>query len=131
MSKRTEISTAGVERSLHADALGIPVLVCTFAVAAFAEVASLLRLTAASLLDDLAVSEFAGRVSYSAGGGWTIKPAIDEGLPVPVLSAAASERFSSRGESHHKDNVLSAIPYRAGAHFDKPAGKRAACRRKS
>ena len=86
----------------------------------------LLDLTAASLVKDPTLSEFAGRVSDSGEGRWTIKAAIDEGVPVPVLSTALYERFSSRGESDYQDKLLSAMRYQFGGHLEKPAGKQAA-----
>ena len=86
----------------------------------------LLDLTAASLVKDPALSEFAGRVSDSGEGRWTIKAAIDEGVPVPVLSSALYERFSSRGEADFQDKLLSAMRYQFGGHLEKPAGKQAA-----
>src|SRR5579862_6229818 len=86
----------------------------------------LLDLTAASLVKDPALSEFAGRVSDSGEGRWTIKAAIDEGVPVPVLSTALYERFSSRGEADYQDKLLSAMRFQFGGHLEKPAGKRAA-----
>ena len=86
----------------------------------------LLDLTAASLAKDPALAEFAGRVSDSGEGRWTIKAAIDEGVPVPVLSAALYERFSSRGEADYQDKLLSAMRYQFGGHLEKPAGKQAA-----
>jgi 6-phosphogluconate dehydrogenase len=86
----------------------------------------LLDLTAASLVKDPALSEFAGRVSDSGEGRWTIKAAIDEGVPVPVLSTALYERFSSRGEADFQDKLLSAMRYQFGGHLEKPAGKQAA-----
>jgi 6-phosphogluconate dehydrogenase len=86
----------------------------------------LLDLTAASLAKDPELSEFAGRVSDSGEGRWTIKAAIDEGVPVPVLSSALYERFSSRGEADYQDKVLSAMRYQFGGHLEKPAGKGAA-----
>jgi 6-phosphogluconate dehydrogenase len=86
----------------------------------------LLDLTAAALLKDPGLSEFKGRVSDSGEGRWTIKAAIDEGVPVPVLSSALYERFSSRGESDYQDKLLSAMRYQFGGHVEKPAGKRAA-----
>jgi 6-phosphogluconate dehydrogenase len=86
----------------------------------------LLDLTAASLAKDPALSEFAGRVSDSGEGRWTIKAAIDEGVPVPVLSAALYERFTSRGEADYQDKLLSAMRYQFGGHLEKPAGKHAA-----
>jgi 6-phosphogluconate dehydrogenase len=86
----------------------------------------LLDLTATALVKDPGLSEFKGRVSDSGEGRWTIKAAIDEGVPVPVLSSALYERFSSRGESDYQDRLLSAMRYQFGGHLEKPAGKRAA-----
>jgi len=86
----------------------------------------LLDLTAAALVKDPGLSEFKGRVSDSGEGRWTIKAAIDEGVPVPVLSSALYERFSSRGESDYQDKLLSAMRYQFGGHVEKPTGKRAA-----
>jgi 6-phosphogluconate dehydrogenase len=86
----------------------------------------LLDLTAASLVKDPELSEFAGRVSDSGEGRWTIKAAIDEGVPVPVLSAALYQRFSSRGEADYQDKLLSAMRYQFGGHLEKPAGKQTA-----
>jgi len=86
----------------------------------------LLDLTATALVKDPALSEFKGRVSDSGEGRWTIKAAIDEGVPVPVLSSALYERFSSRGESDYQDKLLSAMRYEFGGHLEKPAGKKAA-----
>jgi 6-phosphogluconate dehydrogenase len=85
----------------------------------------LLDLTAASLVKDSALSKFAGRVSDSGEGRWTIKAAIDEGVPAFVLSAALYERFSSRGEADFADKVLSAMRYQFGGHIEKPDAKRA------
>jgi 6-phosphogluconate dehydrogenase len=85
----------------------------------------LLDLTAASLVQDPALSKFAGRVSDSGEGRWTIKAAIDEGVPAFVLSAALYERFSSRGEADFADKVLSAMRYQFGGHIEKPDAKRA------
>jgi len=81
----------------------------------------LLDLTAAALLKDSALSGFAGRVSDSGEGRWTIKAAIDEGVPVPVLTTALYERFSSRGEADYQDKVLSAMRYGFGGHLEKTA----------
>jgi len=86
----------------------------------------LLDLTASSLVKDPALSEFAGRVSDSGEGRWTIKAAIDEAVPVPVLSTALYQRFSSRGEADFQDKLLSAMRYQFGGHLEKPSGKRAA-----
>ncbi|HTF71536.1 MAG TPA: decarboxylating 6-phosphogluconate dehydrogenase [Edaphobacter sp.] len=83
----------------------------------------LLDLTAAGLVKDPALSQFAGRVSDSGEGRWTIKAAIDEGVPVPVLSAALYQRFSSRGEADYQDKLLSAMRYGFGGHLEKAAGK--------
>jgi 6-phosphogluconate dehydrogenase len=76
----------------------------------------LLDLTAASFTKDPALSEFSGRVSDSGEGRWTINAAIDEAVPVPVLSAALYQRFSSRGEAEFPDRVLSAMRYQFGGH---------------
>ena len=86
----------------------------------------LLDLTAAALVEDPALAKFAGRVSDSGEGRWTIKAAIDEGVPVPVLSTALYERFASRGEADYQDKVLSAMRYGFGGHLEKPGGKQAA-----
>ena len=85
----------------------------------------LLDLTAAALVEDPALSKFAGRVSDSGEGRWTIKAAIDEAVPVPVLSTALYQRFSSRGESDYQDKLLSAMRYQFGGHLEK-SGKQAA-----
>jgi 6-phosphogluconate dehydrogenase len=85
----------------------------------------LLDLTAGALIQDPALARFSGRVSDSGEGRWTIKAAIDEGVPVPVLSAALYERFSSRGEAEFADKLLSAMRYEFGGHVEKPAAKRA------
>jgi 6-phosphogluconate dehydrogenase len=81
----------------------------------------LLDLTATALMEDPALAKFAGRVSDSGEGRWTIKAAIDEAVPVPVLSAALYQRFSSRGESDYQDKVLSAMRYGFGGHLEKSA----------
>lgn len=83
----------------------------------------LLDLTAASLAADPELSKFGGRVSDSGEGRWTIKAAIDEGVPVPVLSAALYQRFASRGEADYQDKLLSAMRFGFGGHLEKPAGK--------
>ncbi|HEY3936588.1 MAG TPA: decarboxylating 6-phosphogluconate dehydrogenase [Bryobacteraceae bacterium] len=83
----------------------------------------LLDLTAASLVKDPALSQFAGRVSDSGEGRWTIKAAIDEAVPAPVLSAALYQRFSSRGEADYQDRLLSAMRFGFGGHLEKAAGK--------
>jgi 6-phosphogluconate dehydrogenase len=82
----------------------------------------LLDLQAAALIKDPDLSKFAGRVSDSGEGRWTIKAAIDEGVPAHVLSSALYERFSSRGESDFADKLLSAMRYEFGGHIEKPAG---------
>src|SRR5258705_1122602 len=82
----------------------------------------LLDLTAAALTADPTLGTFAGRVSDSGEGRWTIKAAIDEGVPAPVLSAALYERFSSRGEADFADKLLSAMRYEFGGHVEKHAG---------
>ena len=82
----------------------------------------LLDLTAAALIQDPAMSKFAGRVSDSGEGRWTIKAAIDEGVPAHVLSSALYERFSSRGEADFADKLLSAMRYEFGGHLEKRAG---------
>jgi 6-phosphogluconate dehydrogenase len=83
----------------------------------------LLDLTAASLVKDPSLSEFAGRVSDSGEGRWTLKAAIDEGVPTPVLSASLYQRFSSRGEADFEDKVLSAMRFQFGGHVEKSEGK--------
>jgi 6-phosphogluconate dehydrogenase len=83
----------------------------------------LLDLTATALIDDPALAKFAGRVSDSGEGRWTIKAAIDEAVPVPVLSAALYQRFTSRGEADYQDRLLSAMRYGFGGHLEKVAAK--------
>jgi len=85
----------------------------------------LLDLSAAALIQDPALANFAGRVSDSGEGRWTIKAAIDEGVPAHVLSSALYERFASRGEADFADKLLSAMRYQFGGHLEKPAHKRA------
>jgi 6-phosphogluconate dehydrogenase len=82
----------------------------------------LLDLTAAALIEDPALSRFSGRVSDSGEGRWTIKAAIDEAVPAPVLSTALYQRFSSRGEADYGDKLLSAMRWQFGGHHEKPAG---------
>jgi len=79
----------------------------------------LLDLSAAALARDPALSGFAGRVSDSGEGRWTIKAAIDEGVPAHILSSALYERFSSRGEADFANKVLSAMRYEFGGHIEK------------
>jgi 6-phosphogluconate dehydrogenase len=83
----------------------------------------LLDLTAAALQDDPALDRFAGRVSDSGEGRWTIQAAIDEAVPAPVLTAALYARFKSRGEADFQNRLLSALRHRFGGHEEKPAGK--------
>ncbi len=80
----------------------------------------LLDLTAAALVEDPGLAKFAGRVSDSGEGRWTIKAAIDEAVPVPVLTTALYERFSSRGEADFQNKVLSAMRFQFGGHVEKP-----------
>jgi 6-phosphogluconate dehydrogenase len=80
----------------------------------------LLDLSAAALIKDPELEGFQGRVSDSGEGRWTIKAAIDEAVPVPVLSSALYERFSSRGEADFANKLLSAMRYEFGGHREKP-----------
>jgi 6-phosphogluconate dehydrogenase len=79
----------------------------------------LLDLTASALLGDPTLAKFAGRVSDSGEGRWTIKAAIDEAVPAPVLTTALYERFSSRGEADFQNKLLSAMRYEFGGHVEK------------
>jgi 6-phosphogluconate dehydrogenase len=79
----------------------------------------LLDLTAAALVEDPQLTTFAGRVSDSGEGRWTIMAAVDEGVPANVLTAALYERFSSRGEADFADKVLSAMRKQFGGHDEK------------
>jgi 6-phosphogluconate dehydrogenase len=79
----------------------------------------LLDLTAGALLDDPKLERFAGRVSDSGEGRWTIHASIDEGVPSPVLTTALYQRFSSRGEADFADKVLSAMRHAFGGHEEK------------
>jgi 6-phosphogluconate dehydrogenase len=83
----------------------------------------LLDLTATALAEDPTLSKFAGRVSDSGEGRWTIKAAIDEGVPVPVLTSALYERFTSRGEADYQDKLLSAMRFGFGGHLEKTGVK--------
>jgi 6-phosphogluconate dehydrogenase len=83
----------------------------------------LLDLTASALAEDPLLTKFGGRVSDSGEGRWTIKAAIDEGVPTPVLTTALYERFSSRGQADFSDKLLSAMRYEFGGHLEKPAAK--------
>ena len=80
----------------------------------------LLDLQAAALIKDPALAKFGGRVSDSGEGRWTIKAAIDEGVPAHVLSSALYERFSSRGEADFANKLLSAMRFEFGGHIEKP-----------
>jgi 6-phosphogluconate dehydrogenase len=81
----------------------------------------LLDLTATALAQDPGLSKFAGRVSDSGEGRWTIKASIDEAVPTPVLTAALYERFGSRGDADYSDKLLSAMRFEFGGHLEKPA----------
>ena len=83
----------------------------------------LLDLTASALAGDPQLAKFAGRVSDSGEGRWTIKASIDEAVPSPVLTTALYERFSSRGEADFADKLLSAMRYEFGGHLEKAEGK--------
>ena len=80
----------------------------------------LLDLTAKALIKDPQLDHFAGRVSDSGEGRWTIKASIDEGVPTPVLTTALYERFSSRGNAEFQDKLLSAMRFEFGGHHEKP-----------
>jgi 6-phosphogluconate dehydrogenase len=82
-----------------------------------------LDLTATALLADPTLAGFEGRVSDSGEGRWTVKAAVDEAVPVHVLTAALYERFSSRGEADFANKVLSAMRYEFGGHLEKAASK--------
>ncbi len=82
----------------------------------------LLDLTASALAKDPSLDKFAGRVSDSGEGRWTIRAAIDEAVPAPVLTTALYERFSSRGEADFQNKLLSAMRFEFGGHVEKPAG---------
>src|SRR5689334_10851037 len=81
----------------------------------------LLDLSAAALVKDPELKGFQGRVSDSGEGRWTIKAAVDEAVPVPVLSSALYERFTSRGDADFGDKLLSAMRYEFGGHLEKPS----------
>jgi 6-phosphogluconate dehydrogenase len=82
----------------------------------------LLDLAAAALAADPQLAKFAGRVSDSGEGRWTVQAAIDEAVPAPVLTAALYARFSSRGEAAFQNKLLSAMRHAFGGHLEKPAG---------
>ena len=79
--------------------------------------------SATSLLNDPDLKSYAGRVSDSGEGRWTIAAAIDESVPVPVLSAALYQRFSSRGDADFANRVLSAMRKQFGGHDEKKKGR--------
>jgi 6-phosphogluconate dehydrogenase len=83
----------------------------------------LLDLTAAAPVKEPALSQFAGRVSDSGEGRWTIQAAIDKGVPAPVFSIARYVRFASRGEADDQDRLLFAMRFGFGGHLEKTAGK--------
>lgn len=83
----------------------------------------LLDLTSTALARDSELTKFDGRVSDSGEGRWTIKAAVDEGVPTPVLSAALYSRFSSRGEGEYADKLLSAMRFEFGGHAEKALDK--------
>ncbi|HXZ42211.1 MAG TPA: decarboxylating 6-phosphogluconate dehydrogenase [Terriglobales bacterium] len=83
----------------------------------------LLDLTASALLQDPDLAQFEGRVSDSGEGRWTIKAAIDEAVPAPVLTTALYERFSSRGEADFANKLLSAMRFQFGGHLEKSQDK--------
>jgi 6-phosphogluconate dehydrogenase len=70
------------------------------------------------LVKDPELAQFSGHVSDSGEGRWTIKAAIDEAVPIPVLSAALYQRFSSRGEAEYENRLLSAMRYGFGGHLE-------------
>jgi 6-phosphogluconate dehydrogenase len=80
----------------------------------------LLDLTAAGLVEDPALASFAGRVSDSGEGRWTVEAAVQAGVPAPVLASSLFARFSSRGEADYGDKVLSAMRKQFGGHAEKP-----------
>jgi len=81
----------------------------------------LLDLVAVALLQDAGLGSFSGHVADSGEGRWTVNAAIDESVPVPVLSAALFQRFASRGEADFADKLLSAMRFQFGGHQEKPA----------
>jgi 6-phosphogluconate dehydrogenase len=82
----------------------------------------LLDLTAAALNQNPTLDGLAGRVSDSGEGRWTVKAAVDIGVPAPVLASSLFERFASRGEDHYANQVLSAMRQQFGGHQELPAG---------
>jgi 6-phosphogluconate dehydrogenase len=90
----------------------------------------LLDLTASALMADPSLKQFAGHVSDSGEGRWTIKAAIDEGVPAPVLTEALYARFSSRGQADYQNRVLSAMRFGFGGHLEKSAAPAPAAKKK-
>ena len=80
----------------------------------------LLDLTASALAKDAQLANFAGRVSDSGEGRWTVLTAVEQGVPAHVLSAALFDRFSSRGEAEFGNRLLSAMRFEFGGHHEKP-----------
>ena len=83
----------------------------------------LLDLTSQALAEDPTLSHFSGHVSDSGEGRWTLKAAIDEAVPVPVLSSAVYQRFNSRGQAEFQNKLLSAMRYQFGGHIEQAAAK--------
>jgi 6-phosphogluconate dehydrogenase len=83
----------------------------------------LLDLTARALAESGDLAEFEGRVSDSGEGRWTVIAAVEEGVPVPVLSTALYERFSSQGQADFANRILSALRMQFGGHVERPPGK--------
>jgi 6-phosphogluconate dehydrogenase len=83
----------------------------------------LLDLTAKSLIEDPDLAKFAGRVSDSGEGRWTIHAAVDEAVPAPVLTSALYSRFNSRGEADFQNKLLSAMRFQFGGHVEKSGDK--------
>ena len=81
----------------------------------------LLDLTARALAEDHKLERFTGHVSDSGEGRWTLKAAIDEGAPAPVIATALFNRFTSRGEAEYEDKLLSALRFEFGGHVEKKA----------
>ncbi|MEO8018064.1 MAG: phosphogluconate dehydrogenase (NAD(+)-dependent, decarboxylating) [Pseudomonadota bacterium] len=82
----------------------------------------LLDLTASALAEDSGLAGFAGRVSDSGEGRWTVAAAVDEGVPAPVITAALYSRFESRGNADYGDRLLSAMRKQFGGHVEKKTG---------
>ena len=82
----------------------------------------LLDLTAAALRESPKLDDYEGRVSDSGEGRWTVKAAVDTGVPVPVLAASLFERFASRDEDQYANQLLSAMRLQFGGHRELPVG---------